>query len=73
MTGGVGFTKMGQESYKHNRELLNQRHLMKENPFSPFNKIPYEKAAENFEEIKKWKLQKEKGEKKKRLIIYAII
>lgn len=33
MAGGVGFGKMGHDSFRHNRALRNRRPLLKDNPY----------------------------------------
>ena len=34
MAGGVGFGKMGHDSFRHNRALRNRRPLLKDNPYT---------------------------------------
>ncbi|MBK6266143.1 hypothetical protein JKA74_13950 [Marivirga sp. S37H4] len=73
MTGGLGFARMGQDSLKKNRDMLNPRHRMKDNPYSPYKGITYEVVAKNHEELKAWKLLKEKSNKRRHSIIYLIV
>ncbi|TVP51318.1 MAG: hypothetical protein EA341_05595 [Mongoliibacter sp.] len=70
MTGGVGFSKQGKDSFKENRNLRIARPSMKDNPYAAKNASSHQELAENYEELKTWKIQKESNDQKRRLIIY---
>ena len=72
MTGGIGFSRQGQDSFRKNRELLKKRGSMKDNPYSATNKTNRLDAA-NYEELIDYKRTKSKKEFKRTIVIWALI
>jgi hypothetical protein len=72
MTGGIGFSRQGSDSFKSNRSLLGKRRFMKDSPYYGNKKIDRNKI-QNFEELKKWKIKSDAQHKKQKIIIYSII
>lgn len=73
MTGGVGFSSQGKDSYKNNRKLLKGRTLMKDNPYSAVNKTTGDRNLDNSKELQEWRDKNQKRANKLRIIIYGII
>ena len=73
MTGGVGFSRQGKESFKNNRKLLNKRTSMKDNPYVATNHAKRETVPVNSPELQEWRDKKQKREKKLRIIIFGFL
>ncbi|AHM60049.1 hypothetical protein D770_08960 [Flammeovirgaceae bacterium 311] len=73
MTGGVGFSKQGHDSFKNNRGLRNNRNSMKDNPYAAGKDWGKERDASIIPEIEEWRDAKLKKEKNLRLLIFAIL
>lgn len=73
MTGGVGFSKQGHDSFKDNRRLRNRRASIKDNLYNANNNIDGEQDPSITHELEEWRNLKEKKEKKLRLLIIGII
>lgn len=73
MTGGVGFSKQGHDSFKDNRRLRNSRTSFRDNPYNANHKVDGERDPSINHELEEWRNFKEKKEKKLRLLIIGII
>lgn len=73
MTGGVGFSKQGHDSFKDNRRLRNRRASIKDNLYNANNNVDGERDSSITHELEEWRNLKEKKEKKLRLLIIGII
>lgn len=73
MTGGVGFSKQGHDSFKDNRRLRNRRASIKDNLYNANNNVDGERDPSITHELEEWRNLKEKKEKKLRLLIIGII
>lgn len=73
MTGGLGFTKQGQNAYRSNRELLNPRKRMKENPYASAGADQEKECALSYDELKQWRERKDKRENRWRTFIFIAV
>lgn len=73
MTGGIGFSRQGSDSFKQNRALRNKRKAMNENPYSS-NKRRGDRGNFNLKEIQNYRAQhKRKAKMITRLVILIFI
>lgn len=56
MTGGIGFSRQGSDSFKQNRTLRNKRKTMNENPYS-VNKRRADRGNFNLKEVQNYRAQ----------------
>lgn len=73
MTGGLGFSRTGQNSVKQNKDLKNSRSRMKDNPYGATKKFNRQSTLLNYEKLKVWMNDKRENEKKTRRIIYLVL
>lgn len=73
MAGGVGFSKLGHDSFNDNRRLRNNRLLMKDNPYKGFLTSGDSPAASAAQELKDWRMQKLQRERRLRLLLLAVL
>lgn len=72
MTGGVGFAGQGRDSYRQNRQLMNQRASMKDNPYSSVNNAERIEVS-NYDELITWKRRKLRRDRKRAVIIVVTL
>lgn len=72
MTGGVGFSRDGNNTLKRNRDILNPRKRNAQNPYWANNKVT-RKVAGNFSELVRWKTHRVLLIKKRRVVIFAMV
>lgn len=70
MTGGIGFSGQGKESFKQNRDLRIARPGLKDNPYAPHKKVSAKEANNKFDELKAWKKEEEKHKKHIKIMVY---
>ncbi|PRY89103.1 hypothetical protein [Mongoliibacter ruber] len=70
MTGGIGFSRQGKDSFKQNRDLRIARPGLKDNPYTSHKKISIQEAGNKFDELKAWKKEEEKNKKHMRNMVY---
>jgi hypothetical protein len=70
MTGGIGFSRQGSDSFKQNRALRNKRKSMTDNPYS-INKTKNDQRRGNFDlqEIQNYKAEQLRRSKSRANII----
>jgi hypothetical protein len=73
MTGGVGFSSQGKDSYKNNRKLLNNRTQMKDNPYAASQNAKGDRDPANAQELQDWRDKVKSRQKRLRIVIYGIL
>lgn len=73
MTGGVGFSSQGKDSYKNNRKLLTNRTRMKDNPYTANQNARGDQDPSIAQDIQNWRNKVKSRQKKLRIIIYGIL
>ena len=73
MTGGIGFSEQGKDSFRNNRELLNNRPRMMGNPYSASQNAKGDRDPANVQELQDWRDKVKSRQKKLRRIIYGIL
>ena len=69
MTGGVGFSKQAQDSFRNNRKLRKERISLKDNPYVAQQDGEAERDATIVRALGEWWSIKKQREKKLRLLI----
>jgi hypothetical protein len=72
MTGGIGFTRDGNNSLKRNKAIRTPRKSNALNPYWGFKKSG-KKLIDNYKELVLWKLKKKEFSKNKSILITALI
>ncbi len=72
MTGGVGFSSQGKDSFRNNRKLLNNRTRMKDNPYAAGRKDEGDRNPAHTKELQVWRDKQHRRHRRLRLIIYGI-
>ncbi|WP_296619649.1 hypothetical protein [Marivirga sp.] len=73
MTGGIGFSRQGSDSFKQNRALRNKRKAMNENPYTN-NKKHKARGNFNLKEIQNYRAKhKRKAKMISRLVMLIFI
>lgn len=74
MTGGIGFSRQGSDSFKQNRALRNKRKTVGENPYSSNKKTIKNRGSFNLKEIQNYRAKhREKAKLKGRTVILFLI
>jgi hypothetical protein len=73
MTGGLGFSRQGQDSFKQNRQLLNKRPMLKEHIHATSNQVQGKRILASYEQLVKWRKIKDQGTKRMNLRIFAFL
>jgi len=71
MTGGIGFSRQGSDSFKQNRSLRNKRKSMNDNPYSSQKKMDIKNRGKfDLKELQSFRL---KRRRKSKLISITVI
>jgi hypothetical protein len=73
MTGGIGFSRQGQDSFKQNRALLNKRPMLKDSLHATSNQVQGKKTLASYEQILKWRKIKDSNDRRVKLLIVAFL
>ena len=73
MTGGVGFSKLGQSSFRDNQKLRNKRSGLKDNPYRNTGQAREIMQPEAYQEIQDWKDEKANKHRKLRNLVWWVV
>ena len=73
MTGGVGFSRQGKDSFNNNRKLLNRPPRMKDNPYAPTQKAKGDRDSAHVQELQDWWGKRKSKQKRWSLLIYGVL
>lgn len=73
MTGGLGFSRQGQDSFRSNRELRKARKTMGENPYVASETGKGRESIANYDELRQWKEQKDKSRNRLRRFVFIAV
>ncbi|WP_224998487.1 hypothetical protein [Cesiribacter sp. SM1] len=73
MTGGVGFSRQGHDSFRHNRKLSHIRPSMKDNPYTNVKDVDAGRDASVSKEAAQWRDSMRQKQKKLRILIFGLL
>ena len=73
MTGGIGFSTQGWDSFKNNRKLRKERLAMKDNPYAGTQAAEAARTSDVIYELEAWREMRSKKEKRMRKLVFGII
>jgi hypothetical protein len=73
MTGGIGFSRQGQDSFKQNRDLINKRTMLKERLHTTPNQVQGNKMLASYEQLLRWRMIKDRNARKTNLLIFTLL
>lgn len=72
MTGGIGFSRFGQQASEENRKLTSSRRSLKDNPYlRPSGNPSY--VESEYQERQAWQKAQNRQGKRRRLIVFLVL